>query len=157
MKEIVTSPVKIAEIVRGIVDPVITGSGYELVDVEYVRGPGGMVLRLIIDKPGGVTINDCADVSHLVGDLLDVEDPVPGSYNLEVSSPGINRPLKRPGDFERFAGQKVYVQTSEPIEGRRRFKGILIGIDQGEISVEIDGEVWKIPFDHISRARLDII
>ncbi len=157
VKKIVTSQAKIVETVRGMVDPILLDSGYDLVDVEYLRGPGGMVLRLIIDKPGGVTIDDCADVSHLVGDLLDVEDPIPCPYNLEVSSPGINRPLKKPQDFKRFAGQKVYVQTSEPVEGRRRFKGILLGMEQGEISLEAGDRVWKIPLECIRRARLDII
>ncbi len=157
MNNINTGPVNIAEKVREIVEPIITGSGIELVDVEYFRGPGGMVLRLIVDKPGGVTLDDCADVSHLAGDVLDVEDPVPGSYNLEVSSPGINRPLKRLEDFDRFKGEKAFIQVREMIEGRRRFKGILAGMDNGTILLEIEGELKRIPFDQILKARLDII
>ncbi len=135
----------------------IEGSGLELIDVDYFRGPGGMVLRLIIDKPGGVTVDDCADVSRLVGDLLDVEDPIPGSYNLEVSSPGINRPLKRPEDFERFKGEKAYIQLAQMMGGRKRFRGTLAGMVQGRILLDVEGKITEIPFDQVSRARLDII
>ncbi|MBW1671652.1 MAG: ribosome maturation factor RimP, partial [Deltaproteobacteria bacterium] len=92
------------EVVRALVEPVVVYAGMELIDVEYGREPSGVILRLTIDKPGGVTIDDCSDISRLAGDLLDAKDSVPGSYNMEVSSPGINRPLKKKDDFERFAG-----------------------------------------------------
>ncbi len=148
---------QIKEIVRTLVEPVVTYSGMELVDVEYGPGPSGWVLRLIIDRPDGVTVDDCAEIGHLVGDILDGKDPVPGRYSLEVSSPGINRPLKKRGDFERFADHKVLIKTREPIDGRRHFKGILQGI-RGDLVLVSSGEViFSIPFEKIAKARLDII
>ena len=146
-----------AEAVRALIEPVVVYTGMELVDVEYGRGPSGTVLRLTIDKPDGVTVDDCADISRLVGDLLDAKDFVPGSYNLEVSSPGINRPLKKRDDFERFAGQKVLIKTREPIDGRRNFRGILHGIRENFIVVSTEKTVFNIPFELVAKARLDII
>ena len=96
-------------------------------------------------------------ISRAVSDLLDVYDPVPGSYNLEVSSPGINRPLVRPGDFERFSGERVQVKTSIPIDGRRRFRGILRGLIEDEVVIETSQQVFSLPIEHISKARLDIL
>jgi ribosome maturation factor RimP len=145
------------EAVRTLIEPVVVYAGMELVDVEYGRKPSGTVLRLTIDKPGGVTVNDCGDISRLVGDLLDAKDSVPGSYNLEVSSPGINRLLKKRDDFERFAGQKVLIKTREPIEGRRNFKGILHGTREDFIVVSTEKAIFNIPFELVAKARLNII
>ena len=146
-----------AEIIRALVEPVVVYAGMELIDVEYGREPSGMVLRLIIDKPGGVTIDDCSHISRQAGDLLDAKDSVPWSYNLEVSSPGINRPLKKKDDFERFAGQKVLIKTREPIDGRRNFKGILDGTKENFIVVSSEQTTFNIPFELIAKARIDII
>jgi ribosome maturation factor RimP len=146
-----------AEVIRALVEPVVVYAGMELIDVEYGREPSGMVLRLIIDKPGGVTIDDCSHISRLAGDLLDAKDPVPWSYNLEVSSPGINRPLKKKDDFERFVGQKVLIKTREPIDGRRNFKGILDGTKENFIVVSSEQTTFNIPFELIAKARIDII
>ncbi|MGQ9499753.1 MAG: ribosome maturation factor RimP [Dissulfurimicrobium sp.] len=148
---------KIESIVRALTEPVIAASGLELVDVNYVRGPHGMTLRLILDKDGGVGIDDCVEISRLVGDVLDANDPIDGAYNLEVSSPGINRPLKKIEDFDRFAGQNVFVETLEPINGRSRFKGLLKGIHNGVISVSADKITFEIPYEKVSKARLNII
>jgi ribosome maturation factor RimP len=148
---------QLAEVVRALIEPVVVYTGMELIDVEYGREPSGKVLRLIIDKPGGVTIDDCSDISRLVGDLLDAKDSLPGPYNLEVSSPGINRPLKKKDDFERFAGQKVLIKTRKPIEGRRNFKGILHGTREEFIVVLSEKTILNIPFDLVAKARLDII
>jgi len=144
-------------VVRALIEPVVVYAGMELIDVEYGREPSGVILRLIIDKPGGVTIDDCSGISRLAGDLLDAKDSVPGSYNLEVSSPGINRPLKRKDDFERFAGQKVLIKTSELIDGCRNFKGILNGTRDDFIVISSEKTVFSIPFDLVAKARLDII
>jgi len=111
----------------------------------------------VMDKEGGVTLDDCTRISRIVSDLLDVHDPVPGSYNLEVSSPGINRPLVKIEDYERFAGQKVVIKMVRAMDGRKRFKGMLKGVRHGNIVVEsADGE-FVLPIDEIKKARLDII
>ncbi len=148
---------EIAANVWRMVEPVAIQEGLELVDVEYIKGGGGMILRITIDKASGVTIDDCADFSRLVSDILDATDPIPGPYNLEVSSPGINRPLKRASDFSRFAGEKVFIQTKVPLDGRKRFKGILLGMEGDEVSVECHDGRRKIPLDAIQKARLDLI
>ena len=148
---------ELAEVVRALIEPVVVYAGMELIDVEYGREPSGKVLRLTIDKPDGVTINDCSDISRLVGDLLDAKDSLPGSYNLEVSSPGINRPLKKKEDFERFAGQKVLIKTKKLIDGRRNFKGILHGTREDFIVISSEKTILNIPFDQVAKARLDII
>ena len=146
-----------AEVIRALVEPVVVYAGMELIDVEYGREPSGVILRLTIDKPGGVTIDDCSDISRLAGDLLDAKDSVPGSYNMEVSSPGINRPLKKKDDFERFAGQKVLIKTRELIDGCRNFKGILNGTKDDFIVISSEKTVFSIPFELVAKARLDII
>lgn len=148
---------KIVDIIKTLVEPVIKASGLELIDINYGRGPHGATLRLILDKVGGVGIDDCAEISRLVGDILDANDPIDGPYNLEVSSPGINRPLKKIEDFDRFAGQDVFVETLEPINGRRRFKGLLKGVNNGIISVFADKITFEIPYEKVSKARLNII
>jgi len=148
---------RVKKVIRTLVEPVVTYAGMELVDVEYGPGPSGLVLRLIIDRPDGVTVDDCAEIGHLVGDLLDGKDPVPGRYNLEVSSPGINRPLKKREDFGRFADHKVLIKTREPIDGRMNFRGILHGIKGDLVLVSSEEVTFSIPFDKIAKARLDII
>ena len=143
--------------IQEIVEPLILHAGMELVNVEYLRERGGMTLRITIDKDGGVTVDDCAFISRLVSDVLDVKDPIQGRYNLEVSSPGINRPLVREKDFERFSGEKVYIKTKKMIDGRRRYRGILEKIDEGRVFVKAGQDLFVIPFEDIARARLDII
>ena len=143
--------------VRKIVEPLILHAGMELVNVEYMRGPSGKTLRITIDKPDGVSLDDCVYISRVVGDLLDVRDPLPGHYNLEVSSPGINRPLVKKDDFKRFLGEKVYIKTKAMIDGRRRYRGILEKVGDKVVYVKAQDGLFPIPFDNISRARLDII
>ncbi len=147
----------ITEEVKKLAQPMVKALGIELVDVEYVRGPSGMVLRLTIDKNGGVSLDDCVEVSHVVGDMLDVHDPVPGAYNLEVSSPGINRPLKTAEDFDRFSGEKAYVETLSPLDNRRRFRGVLRGGKGGNVIMECHDGLHEIPMEQIKKARLDIL
>lgn len=137
------------------VTPVLAGHGFELVLVEYI--PRGAVLRLFIDRDGGVSIDDCARVSQIVGDLLDAEgisDRIPGRYHLEVSSPGLDRPLVKPRDYTRFVGQQVNVTTREPLAGRRNFKGTLAAAADKQIQVVIDGVTHAISYDDIARAKL---
>ena len=143
--------------IREIVEPLILHAGMELVNVEYLRGQKSMTLRITIDKEGGVSVDDCAQVSRLVSDVLDVKDPIPGHYNLEVSSPGINRPLITKRDFKRFVGEKVYIKTRAMTDGRRRYRGILEKVEDNTVYVRGTDGIYPIHIDDISRARLDII
>lgn len=141
--------------VRDLAEPLLTDMGLELVDVEYKNEHGSWVLRVYIDKPGGVTLDDCTDVSRELGTLLDVEDPVPQSYNLEVSSPGLNRPLVKEKDFKKFSGHRAKIRTTEPIEGRKNFKVTIKGFEDGSVVVEDDqGTVYSIGLGNIEKARL---
>ncbi|HEC07808.1 ribosome maturation factor RimP [Thiolapillus sp.] len=142
---------KLQEIVRNVVEPM----GYELVGVEYLTGyQGGNLLRIYIDKENGIDVDDCAAVSHQLSGVLDVEDPLPGQYSLEVSSPGLDRPLFDSADFERFVGRKVNVRLDASIGGRRKYKGQLLGVEDDQILVEVDGEVYPLFMDQIQEARL---
>ena len=128
--------------------------GYELTDLEVrLSGQGGL-LRLTIDKPDGIDLNDCEKVSQAVSALLDVEDPVPGNYNLEVSSPGLDRKLTKVEHFQRFEGETLKVTMRFPIEGRRRFRGTLVSSNDENIVVEVDGESHSLPLTMIDTARL---
>jgi len=124
------------------------------VDLEWKRERGAWVLRLFIDKPGGVTIGDCAKISELVGKILDKEDIIHRSYILEVSSPGIERPLVKKEDYERFKGEKVKIILKNPIEGRKNFKGLLLGIKGDFVQIEIENRIQEIPFEEIKKANL---
>ena len=138
----------------GLLEPTVERLGYELVDLEVRLGSGSGLVRVFIDKPDGVDLDDCEKVSLAVSALLDVEDPVPGNYNLEVSSPGLDRKLTKPTHFQRFAGETVKVQMRFPIEGRRRFRGTLVSSDDENIVVEVDGESHSLPLKTIDTARL---
>ncbi len=135
-------------------EPVLTGMGYELVHVELAGGGRDTVLRVYIDAPGGIALADCEAVSRQVSALLDVEDPVPGSYQLEVSSPGLDRPLAKAGDFERFAGHRVRVKLVAAVDGRRNYTGELLGYTDGQVSLAVDGERHSLALDDIESARL---
>jgi ribosome maturation factor RimP len=125
------------------------------VNVLYRREAGGWVLRVFVDKPGGITLDDCQRVSQQLGDLLDVEDPIEHPYTLEVSSPGLERPLLGEGDFARFAGRLVRLQTTVPVEGRRRFRGLLLGMAGGAVRLEVEGgRLVDIPHASVERANL---
>jgi ribosome maturation factor RimP len=138
-----------------ILTPVLENLGYGFVACDFILESGRWILRLYIDKEGGVTIDDCARVSHGVEDLIAVEDIVPISYNLEVSSPGLFRPLRKREDFERYMGEQVRIRTVRPIEGRSNFKGSLAGFEDNEIVVIIDGDRYRIPFSEVHKARLE--
>ncbi len=126
-------------------------NGLELVDVEFRGGGKARMLRIFVDKPGGVTHQDCADLSREVGTILDVEDVVPGGrYVLEVSSPGLDRKLLKPADYQRFAGSRVKLQTRAPVSGTRHFDGRLQGLSEGRIVLEIPGRKQDPP------ARIEI-
>lgn len=143
-----------SDAIRATVEPVVTGLGYELVGVEYGGGSGNGRLRVYIDTPDGVTLDDCAAVSEQLSAALDVDDPIPEAYVLEVSSPGFNRPLFARSDFERFCGERVFVQLEQPLQGRRKFKGLLVRVDGDEALVEIDGATWRLPLAGVAQAHL---
>lgn len=131
--------------VREIAERVAATHGMEIVEVEFRGGGKARMLRLFIDKPSGITHEDCALISHEVGTILDVEDAVSGSYLLEVSSPGLDRKLVRPKDYERFAGKRVRVSTREPVEGSRHLEGRLEGLRDGRIALRVGGGGKKNP------------
>jgi ribosome maturation factor RimP len=137
----------------GLLEPTVNALGYELVDLDFRSGGGGLV-RLFIDKEPAVTLEDCEHVSRQVGDLLDVEDPVPGGYVLEVSSPGLDRRLRTPAHFAAVVGAEVRVELKRAIEGRRKFRGELIAADEAAIEMNIDGTTWQLPLAEVSVARL---
>ena len=142
------------EELRGLLEPAIERLGYELTDLELKFSGRQAVLRLFIDRPAGVGLDDCEKVSRAVSALLDVEDPLPGRYNLEVSSPGLDRKLTKPAHFQRFTGETLKVQMRFPIEGRRRFRGQLLSADDRNIVLEVDGTQHSLPLATIDSARL---
>lgn len=139
---------------QNLLEPAVTRLGYELVDLEANLSGKGGVLRLFIDHGDGVGLDDCEAVSNAVSALLDVEDPIPGHYDLEVSSPGLDRKLTKIEHFQRFTGQDVRVQMRFPIEGRKRFRGTLTAADDENIVVDVDGEMHTLPMATIDTARL---
>ncbi|MGD8367082.1 MAG: ribosome maturation factor RimP [Desulfobacterales bacterium] len=156
-KDRLTGPEKEALVldrVNRFAEPLCESEGMELVHVEYLREQGGRVLRIYIDRPEGVTVDDCARISRQVGDWLDVSLEEIGPYSLEVSSPGPERPIGRASDFERFRGRKAKISISPPREGRKNFTGFLLGVKAGRISLQtVDGMV-EIPMEEIRKARL---
>lgn len=141
--------------VSEIVEPIVASQGMELVAVEYKREARGWVLRIYIDKKGGVSLDDCVLVSNEVGTVLDVEDPFQSPYTLEVSSPGLNRILKKEGDFERFKERLVRIRTHNAIGTRRNFKGRLLGCAKGLIQIEVGGQVLHIPLSNVAKANVE--
>ena len=137
-----------------IAERVATSEGMEVVEVEFRKGPHSL-LRIFIDKPAGITHGDCEVISSQVGAILDVEDLIPTSYTLEVSSPGVERKLTRASDYERFAGKKVKLILKQPQDGRRQLVGRLGGLENGVVSVTLDqGGCVPVPFDNVERANL---
>lgn len=137
-----------------LLEPPVGALGYELVDVEFASAGSGGLLRLYIDAPAGITVDDCERVSHRVSEILDVEDPIPGAYTLEVSSPGLDRILRTREHFERFRGSRIRVQLSLPIEGRRRYTGTLTSVTEDSIEMEVDGEPVQLERTRIHKARV---
>lgn len=129
----------IQQTVTELVSPVVENLNYELVDVEYVKEGANWYLRVYIDKPGGISIDDCQAVSEHVSDLLDKNDPIDQSYYLEVSSPGLDRPLKTEKDFTKYKGELVEVKVFEPIDGKKIFEGELVGLKDNFIIINQDG------------------
>ena len=140
--------------VTRLAEPLCTAEGLELVLVEFQREPGGVTLRLYLDKPGGVTLDDCAAVSRQLEDLLDVHAKDLPPYRLEVSSPGIDRPIGKFEDYDRFAGRQVKIRILKPVNGRRNFSGILTGTLGDAVQLQVDGTIVRLEFSNIMKARL---
>ena len=144
----------VAQQVADMIDPVIDSMGYELLGIEYGDQGRGQLLRVYIDSDEGINLDDCAAVSHRVSALLDVADIVAGHYDLEVSSPGLDRPLFSEAHFERYLSHKVKIVMAIPQLGRKRFTGVLKNISDGIVEVEVDNEIYDLPFAEIASARL---
>jgi ribosome maturation factor RimP len=142
-----------------LLEPPIEALNFELVDVEFAQAGRGGVLRVFIDTKAqdsgpGITVDDCANVSHAVSRVLEAEDPIKGHYTLEVSSPGFDRILRTRAHFERFVGERIFAELKLPIDGRRRYVGELKSVAGDAIVVEVDGNAHSLPLERIQRARL---
>jgi ribosome maturation factor RimP len=141
-----------------LLEPLVEQLGYELVDIEWASAPRSGLLRIYLDLPAGreghIGIEDCEKVSREVSALLDIEDPVPGAYTLEVSSPGFDRVLRKPAHFGRFVGARVWLELQLPRDGRRRFTGTLVRVTDTGVELEVDGEPVAVAFTEIGKARL---
>ena len=149
-------PQDVIERVHRLVGPVLLSEGLELVEVEYRREARGWVLRLYVDKEGGITLDDCSQISREIGRNMDVEDFITNPYILEVSSPGLTRSLKTEKDFMKYRNSLVKVRTNQPVENRRQFTGILRGVAEERIQIEVDGKIFLVPLSFIAKANLDI-
>ena len=146
---------KVTERVLALAEPVAAGCGCEVWDVEYVREAGAWYLRLYIDKPGGVSIDDCEAVSRALDPILDEADPIPTSYIFEVSSAGAERVLKRPGDFERFLGEQVEVRHYQPVQGVKSHTGELVSrSEDGAVTIMVNGDEISFPSAQVAQVRL---
>jgi ribosome maturation factor RimP len=142
-----------------LLEPPIEALNYELVDIEFAREGRGGVLRIFIDRcvkdsGAGITVDDCANVSHAVSQVLESQDPIKGHYTLEVSSPGFDRILRTRAHFERFVGERIFAELKLPIDGRRRYVGVLKSIAGDTVVVEVDGNAHSLPLERIQKARL---
>jgi ribosome maturation factor RimP len=140
--------------VKKLAEPLCNAEGKELVFLEYQAEPGGRILRLYIDQPGGVTLDDCVNISRQLSDFLDVGLETEEPYSLEVSSPGANRPLGKLEDYNRFKGQVAKIQIDAPIDGQKNFKGTLVGAEDRLITMLTNDKTVAIHFDTITKARL---
>lgn len=147
---------KIVRRIWDLSEPLCQSEGMELVHAEYRRENEGRILRLYIDKPGGIRVDDCASVSRQLSDILDADPEFEhgGQYRLEVSSPGTDRPLGKPSDFDRFKGFMAKIRTAQPVNGQKNFQGVLAGITQGTVILTAEGKTYSIPVEQITRARL---
>ncbi len=146
----------VIETIKSLLEPILEEKGFELVDIEYAGAGRGRVLRIFIDKESGITVDDCADISREFGLLLDVNDVIPSSYILEVSSPGLTRALKNSRDFMRFKGKKVKIKTKENLYQRRVLIGHLIDFRDDVASIQVEGLIYHIPFCDIEKANLEL-
>ena len=140
----------------GLLEPVVAALGYELLEIEWSSAGRNSLVRVYIDRTdgGSIGLDDCERTSRSIGAVLDAADPIGTEYQLEVSSPGFDRPLRTAEHFARFAGSEARIELAAPIENRRRFRGRLGPVEGGEVTIEVDRKVWKLPLAGISKARL---
>lgn len=143
----------ITERLEDLLKPSINALGYELVTIELTGSGGGEILRIYIDQDDGITVNDCAKVSRQVSAVLEVEDPAASAYTLEVSSPGLDRPLVKPDDFQRYVGEKIRARVYEAVLGRKNFTGKLVSADDELVVIEVDNEQYELAYQNIDKAR----
>ncbi|AWB44337.1 ribosome maturation factor RimP [Paenibacillus sp. CAA11] len=148
---------KIKATVEEMIHPYLTENGFELVDVEYVKEGSNWFLRIFVDKEGGIDIDDCGRISEVVSEMLDKNDPIPSAYFLEVSSPGAERPLKKPEDVRKSVGKDVFVTTYESLDGQKEFEGRLLSFDNDDLVIESGKKQYTIPYSKVASARLAII
>ena len=149
-----TNTISITKQVSELIEPILDGMGFELVDLEYLSDRGRWVLRIYIDKSNGVTLDDCATVSGELGDIIDIKNIIDHEYVLEVSSPGLNRPLKKEADFIRVIGKRIRVKMRKPVEGRRNFTGILNDFREKKLVMESEGGLVTLAWPEIEKANL---
>ena len=137
-----------------IITPVVEGLEYELVGIEYLPQGKHSLLRVYIDQEAGIALEDCSKVSHQISAVMDVEDPISSNYNLEVSSPGLERPLFVEEHYIRFANNPVFIRMAFPIDGRRKFEGMLQGVEDGDILLQIGEEQFRLPLAQVDKAHL---
>jgi ribosome maturation factor RimP len=140
---------------RELLEPTVEDLGYELVWIEMANQDKHKILRIYIDAPGGIQVDDCATVSRQISALLDVEDPMNAEYFLEVSSPGLDRPLVKPDHFKQFLGDQARIIMHTHVLGRRKFTGQMVEADDNSVVVEMDGESFELPYKDMDSARLD--
>jgi ribosome maturation factor RimP len=149
----------IAERVRALLEPIVAREGFELVEVEWLREANRWVLRLFVDRPGGVGIDHCQELSRTIEPVLDVEELIEPAYTLEVSSPGVERPLRKPEHFQRFAGERARLRSFGPVDSgagpRKNWSGVLRGFRDGAVEIEVDGALHRIPHQKIAKAHLE--
>jgi len=148
--------VPIAQLVTNLIEPVLVAEGLELVDVEYKKEGKNWVLRIYIDKEKGVTVEDCQNISRLTGDLIEVEETIKTPFNLEVSSPGLDRSLKREKDFLKFKGKRIRLHSISPVDNRRKFTGILSDFKDQTVFMDLDGKPFEILLSQVDKANLVI-
>ena len=148
--------IEIVDRVRELVDPYLKANGAELIEIIYRREQPGMVLRLLVDTPGGITIDECEAINNYLSEFLDSQNVIEEHYVLEVSSPGLDRPIKTDRDFERVMGREITVNTFEPVDGKKTIEGTLVGMNKDEVVVESDGISTVVPRQKIAMARLKI-
>lgn len=139
---------------HALIEPVVDAMGFELWGVDHISQGKHSRLLIYIDQESGVSVDDCADVSRQISAVLDVEDPIAGQFRLEVSSPGMDRPLFTLGQFERYAGHVVSVKLRVAFDGRRKFQGLLAGVEADEVLLQVDGEEYCFPVETIEQARV---
>lgn len=139
---------------QAIIEPAVTALGFELIGIEHLSQGRHSLLRIYIDHEDGIDVEDCAEVSRQVSGVLDVEDPIKGEYTLEVSSPGVDRPLFSEAHFQQYSGSLAEIRLRAPLEGRRKFKGRMHGVEDGKVLIEVDGVEYAVPLDGIEKANL---